>query len=1170
MLVAITTIAILALIGLVLMVAMFVSSYRHNLAQEKRMLAAQEAAQAGDGGDDEDGPPPLATTLLVRTRELAEPLARLEHLVEVEAFAEVAAAASTLDDEALIRLAHDQDATAGCLGFAGIAAKGEAFGALDRVYPLLPHAPIPVVWYGLRAIAACAPADDAAAGRVLLHWAREHEEMAAFASIAAFIDQVHAFLDWRAERGDPFEFAADDAGGIPPERLRELPRILARIDTGPSRRLRASFTARFARDGDVPMVSSEAESEEPQTDAEVDVGAIDPAPALDDLGRIWRRGHLPPGEPIVATPALDEAVDRLERSLTSGTPRPCLIVGEPGTGRRTVARALIGRLAGRTWTIVEAGHADLIADQKYVGMFEARLRLYVAALGRPKRVWYAPEFAGLEFTGRHEMSPRSAIDLLLPHLEAGLPLVGVVTGSAWQRLQRTWPALRDAVHVVEVAPAAEPETLALVGRWLARRLEVDTLPDATGGMLAEAQRLAGQFLRDRAAPGNLFALMIRVLRRREGERATDPAAPITRDEVLAALGDLTSLPRFLIDDRERFDATRMRAFFAERILGQAEAVECLVQRVALVKAGLTDPDRPQGVFLFAGPTGTGKTEIAKTLAAYLFGSPDRLARLDMSEYATPGSAQRLLHEPAPGEVQRHDSLAARIRRQPFSVVLLDEFEKAASDVWNLFLQVFDDGRLTDARGVTTDFRHTMIIMTSNLGTAGGGARVGFSRAGGDFRPTDVRRAMDRAFPPEFRNRIDRTVVFKPFTREVMRELLELELARADRRRGLRHRDWAVIWDAAAVEYLLDRGFTADLGARPLRRAVERHLLEPLAELIASGRIPTGDQFVFVEVRDGRLATRFVDPDADEERALAPDAPTDAAPVGEVTIGGIVVEPRGTEAELATLRAAHQHLVESVARDDWSARKDSAMAAASRDGFWDDPGRFAVLDVIERCDRLEHAVGSADQLLGRLERMAGPVAAKRRAGLPRDLVARLADLLRLLDLARESLLAGEPWDAYLQVDVEGTPQAAGAGDWPDRLVAMYSEWAQRRRMRLEVLEDATASTGKGRRWLAVVSGLAAWTLLRGEDGQHVWEEPDDGAEKARRQARVRVIGAEVDGDEPHRVARRRLGAPSPESLRLVRIYRAEPDPLVRDRIAGWRSGRLDRVLAGGFDVEGAVR
>ena len=214
----------------------------------------------------------------------------------------------------------------------------------------------------------------------------------------------------------------------------------------------------------------------------------------------------------------------------------------------------------------------------------------------------------------------------------------------------------------------------------------------------------------------------------------------------------------------------------------------------MIKAGLTDPTRPQGVFLFVGPTGTGKTEIAKTLAEFLFGSPNRMIRLDMSEFQEPEALSRILGEQKEmSENTKNTALVNLIRNQPFSVVLLDEFEKAHPNIWDLFLQVFDDGRLTDRRGNSADFRHCIIILTSNLGAnIPHGTNIGFTKSSG-FTSGSVERAVGQVFRREFLNRLDRIIVFRPLARSVMKDILHKELDQVVDRRGLRTRNWAVEW-----------------------------------------------------------------------------------------------------------------------------------------------------------------------------------------------------------------------------------------------------------------------------------------------------------------------------------------------------------------------------------------
>lgn len=859
---------------------------------------------------------------------------------------------------------------------------------------------------------------------------------------------------------------------------------------------------------------------------------------LGGVGRLWTPAAGDAASDIVDYPVLAREVERLHELLHATPAASVLAVGDGGTGKTTLVDRLFARLQDEGWLLFEASAADVLAGQKYIGQLEERMRELLAALDRPKALWRVQDFHDLLHKGAHDQDPRGMLDLLLPAMERGrLRMIGELTPAQHAQLLLARPALRHLTKALALPTLSAEEMRDLLVRWR------DAREVATGGAVAdartldEARRMAAQFFPDQHEPGRSLRLLDDSLRTALAE--APPGLPLTADALLQGIARRSGLPLEVIDDRQSLDLDALRGFFRKRVLGQDEAVECLVDRIAMLKAGLVDPGRPIGVFLFAGPTGTGKTELAKALGELLFGSAERLLRLDMSEYQSEDSAWRLTDVSRDGSAR---SLVARIREQPFSVVLLDEFEKAHPKVWDLFLQVFDDGRLGDRSGNVADFRHSIVILTSNVGsTLSRGAGPGFTSAAGGWSRGAVEKALFETFRREFLNRLDRIVLFHPLDRTLMREILHKELQRAMTRRGLRNRDWAVEWEPSAIEFLLDRGFTPDLGARPLRRAIEQHLLAPLARSIVEHRTPQGDQFLFVRSAGDRLEVEFVDPDPPAP-AATPSAAGDA-----VDIRSLLYAPDASPAAIATLRAEFDAVADALSADAWTQARDADYAAMDARDFWTRPERFEVLDRIERRHRIEGAFESAQRLDERLGR----------DGADAGFVARHAQLLWLLRMAIDAVSQQRPQDALLwlvagEADLRRDP--AQTRLWWQRLLAMYVAWAERRNMRVEVLEQ-DAERGFAR---LAVGGFGALALLEGEQGLHQSE--FDGSDGATRRVAVAV---RVAPDAPGRARPVRLG--HDDDPRIARRYRAEPSPLVRDGVRGWRTGRYDRVMAGEFDV-----
>jgi ATP-dependent Clp protease ATP-binding subunit ClpC len=877
---------------------------------------------------------------------------------------------------------------------------------------------------------------------------------------------------------------------------------------------------------------------------------------LGSIGFLWDDDT---GRDVIHHPALDAQVAAVEAELTSAPRRrSVLMVGASGVGKTKIAQAVARRFQRQGWQIFEAGASDLVAGQAYYGQFEQRMRELLAALQNQRMLWVMPDFDRLAGTGTHRYSSTSALDLLLPHLESGeLAILGECTPGPYEQLVRSRPRLATSLAVRRVEPLTGDETLELASRWWESNAE----PADREAVLVEAWELAQQYLADRAAPGNLMRLL-EISWQRRASAVPDRRPRIGIDDLIVTLSGITGLPTQILDERQGLDIESMGRRFAERVIGQPEAVECLVERVAMVKAGLTDPSRPLGVFFFAGPTGTGKTEIAKTLAEFLFGSPDRMIRIDMSELQRPEDLDRLLGSDQP---ENSEALVDRIREQPFSLVLLDEFEKAHSRVWDLFLQMFDDGRLTDRRGRVADFRYCIVILTSNLGAmVPSGERLGFSSEPNRFSSRDVLRAVSSTFRPEFLNRLDRVVVFRPLDRETMRGILRKELKDVLQRRGLRARPWAVEWDPAAIEFLLEQGFSPTLGARPLQRAVERFLLAPLARTIVEREFPTGDQFLYVTVRDRALDVRFIDPDAVDETVTK----AEVAPAGDAQLSLITVarEARGTAEDLALLNAHYEELSVAVESDSWRERKQEALDMTSLQDFWRSPERFEILGQYEYQGRIEAGVRRTGSLLERLRR-------RGRDRLPTELLASVAQTLLLLEVARKDVEEGRPQAAFVEVRgaLESGLPDSGSNDFARQIGGMYQQWGEKRRMRVDTLGEEIGDEHTPYALLLAVSGFGAHSILAPEDGLHILETPDDrGRGFARHRASVQVVGQEGDPGDGGRDALRRAARESLASLQsvephIVRRYRQEPSPLVRDNVLGWRTGHLGRVLAGDFDL-----
>ncbi|MBK8208231.1 MAG: ATP-dependent Clp protease ATP-binding subunit [Planctomycetes bacterium] len=541
------------------------------------------------------------------------------------------------------------------------------------------------------------------------------------------------------------------------------------------------------------------------------VGRLVNALYPDDLGRAIRR---------------DDEVSELARLLGEKASRPVVVRGRSGVGKTAIIHETVRRMMEARGKGSERNQVWLVSPQRlisgmmFVGQWENRLHAILAECRRRSHVLYFDDLVGLFRAGISASSKVSVAAVLKPHLERReVRVLAECTPEAFRVLTELDRSFADLFHVLPLEQPNEAETLRILihqQRELESRLEcrfdLEALPTTLD--------LSTRYRREQAFPGKAagFLSQLAVKHRKE---------PVTRRDVLAEFQARSGLAVTFLDEHARLSRDDIRQGLRSRIVGQDGAVEAMCDAISIAKARLNDPDKPLGSLLFLGPTGVGKTECAKALAEFLYGSAERLLRFDMNEYPEAHSVARLagtIHEP-------EGLLTGAVRRQPFSVILLDEIEKAHPAAFDLLLQVLGEGRLTDALGRTADFSNCIIVLTSNLGARE--AEGGMGLAGHDSRGDDAYvQAARRFFRPEFFNRLDHIVPFSRLSREQVGEISRHLLHDVLTREGLQRRRCILQVDPLAMERVVDRGFHPTLGARAIRREIERQLTLPLAARLA--------------------------------------------------------------------------------------------------------------------------------------------------------------------------------------------------------------------------------------------------------------------------------------------------------------------------------------------------
>jgi ATP-dependent Clp protease ATP-binding subunit ClpC len=640
---------------------------------------------------------------------------------------------------------------------------------------------------------------------------------------------------------------------------------------------------------------------------------------LDQFGRnltkLAAEGKL---DPVVGR---ETEVERIMQILSRRTKNNPVLIGEPGVGKTAVVEGLAQRItSGEVPELLKGKQiytldlAALVAGSKYRGEFEERLKKVMKEITqRGDIILFIDELHNLVGAGAAE-GAIDAASILKPALARGeLQTIGATTLDEYRKYLERDSALERRFQQIRVDQPSIEESVQIL-KGLRDRYEQHHRVGITDEALGAAAELADRYISDRFLPDKAIDLIdeaasrariksmtsppvyreleeeIETTRRnkeaaieaqefekaanlrdqerqltnkkrdleeqwRSGEAGERPE--IGEEEIADIVSMWTGIPVFKLTEAETQKLMRMEDELHKRVIGQHAAIEAVSKAIRRSRAGLKDPKRPTGSFIFLGPSGVGKTELGRTLAEFLFGDEDAMVRIDMSEYMEKHSVSRLVGSP-PGYIGYDEGgqLTEAVRRKPYSVLLLDEIEKAHPDVFNILLQILEDGRLTDSQGRTVDFRNAIVIMTSNVGAAqiakntGIGFTVGEGDTGVSFddMKTRIMSELKKVFRPEFLNRIDEVIVFHKLAKDEIREIVELLLKRI--RESLAEQELSLNLSDDAADLLVEKGWDPSMGARPLRRAIQRYIEDPLADEVLAKNLDPGSTVEVDKAPDG--------------------------------------------------------------------------------------------------------------------------------------------------------------------------------------------------------------------------------------------------------------------------------------------------------------------------------
>ncbi len=577
-----------------------------------------------------------------------------------------------------------------------------------------------------------------------------------------------------------------------------------------------------------------------QPQREMPKGKKSKTTALDKYGRDLTQqakdGHL---DPVVGR---ENEIERVLQILSRRKKNNPILLGEPGVGKSAIVEGLAtrivsedaGALQGKR--IVTLDIASMVAGTTYRGQFEERMKQVITELrDHPEIILFVDEIHTLIGAGNASGS-LDAANILKPALARGeVQCIGATTTAEYAKSIEKDGALERRFQKVIVRPTTAEETIGILRRLSEHYANYHHVV-YSDAVIKACVELSERYLTDRAFPDKAIDVMDEVGARSHAQQERQEAPYIiTTEDVAGVVSMMSGVPVQRVATAETERLRTMADSIKRRVIGQDTAVETVVRAIQRSRLGLRDPKRPIGTFFFLGQTGVGKTYLAQCLAEEMFGSKDAIVRFDMSEYMEKHTASLLVGAP-PGYVAHEDGgkLTEAVRRKPYSIILFDEIEKAHPDIFNVLLQVLDEGRLTDRQGHNVDFRNTIIVLTGNVGTRQVqefGAGIGFDAGEMDQKRINATmlKALQKQFPPEFVNRIDNVVTFEPLSKDSISQIVRIEVGQLQQR--LRKQGHRLAVSNEAIDQLVDKSLDSKNGARPVKRAVQTYLEDPLTDIL---------------------------------------------------------------------------------------------------------------------------------------------------------------------------------------------------------------------------------------------------------------------------------------------------------------------------------------------------